>query len=98
MGEVHLVQRIPTLLCPGEGIDIAMISEEGYYGVRSRDSERVGIREIGESSPEACPHILIRQKDGGEERVLRNAFEILLVGTPIGDVRLCRTSGNCWGG
>ncbi len=31
-----------------------MISEEGNSGVRSGESEDVRIREIGESSPEAC--------------------------------------------
>jgi len=51
MGEVLLVQRIQTLLC-GWRINMAMISEEGYYGVRCGDSEDVRIREVGERSPE----------------------------------------------
>jgi hypothetical protein len=76
---------------------MAMISEEGYYGVRSGDSEDVRIRETGESSPEACQHVFMRQ-GRGRRRGLANAWEILLVGIPIGNVRLCRTSGKCRGG
>lgn len=37
-------------------------------------------------------------KDGGGEEVSANALEMLLVGTPVRKVGLCRTSDICWGG
>lgn len=63
------------------------------YG-RSRNPQHVGIREVGKSSPEAFSG----DEDGGEERGLADAVEMSLVGTPVGNVELCRMSGNCSGG